>query len=136
VDRMKLVRETMETTTDYSGRTAEFIESLAAKIQAGKIPGPAEWEDLFKALQWLAEACSVLAADASLLPADRAVLKSFVTGLPSILQEIARAQELGDPVFLGDLLGYELAGKVADLQQSLLLTGMKGAGGNHERGDS
>ncbi len=135
-DRKKLVRETLETTRDYSGRTAQFIGELAAKIQAGGAPGQSEWEDLFAALEWLAEACSALSAEDSALPASGAVLRKFVTGLPPILQEVSRALEKGDSVFLSDLLGYELAEKTDELHQSLLRALLKRAGDNYEQNGS
>lgn len=133
VDRRKLVRETLETTTDYSGKTAQFIGELAAKIQSGGLPGQAEWEDLFTALEWLAEACSALSAEDSLSPASGAELRKFVTGLPSILQEISRALQKGDSVFLSDLLGYELAEQTEELHQYLLRVRQERVRGNLEQ---
>jgi hypothetical protein len=128
VDRKKLVRETLETTGDYSGKTADFINALAEKIQAGVMPEQSEWEDLFTALEWLAEACSALAAEDSLSPASCADLKNFVTGLPSVLQDVSRALQKGDPVFLSDLLAYELAALTEVLHQSLLRAGLESEG--------
>lgn len=120
MDREQLVRETLETSVDYSGRVAEFIAAMAAKIQGGGRVELSEWEDLINGLKWLAEVSSVLANEPSLLPVSGENLKRFVAELPGILQDLSRAMEKRDVVSLGDFLEYELAEKTAELHETLL----------------
>ena len=104
MDRGQLVRETLETAADYSGKAAEFIAAMAAKIQGGGRVEPSGWEDMIKGLEWLAEVCSALAGEPSLGPAAAAKLSGFVAELPPILQELSQAMEKRDVVSLGDFL--------------------------------
>lgn len=134
MDRKKLVRETLETTRDYSGKTAQFIREIAAKIQGGGRVELSGWEDLIKGLEWLAEVCSALAGEPSLGLATAAKLRGFVAELPPILQELSQAMEKRDVVSLGDFLEYELAEKIAELHETLLSCAWRESGGLADTG--
>ncbi|MBT9172541.1 MAG: hypothetical protein DDT21_00927 [Syntrophomonadaceae bacterium] len=134
MDRGQLVRETLETAADYSGKAAEFIAAMAAKIQGGGRVEPSGWEDMIKGLEWLAEVCSALAGEPSLGPAAAAKLSGFVAELPPILQELSQAMEKRDVVSLGDFLEYELAEKIAELHETLFSCVWQESGGLTDTG--